>query len=338
MIIAVDAMGGDNAPQVVVQGAFQAAKEWGIDITFVGDRDAIEATLPVGRGRTHIRVHHCKEMVRMDEAPLKAVRSKREASVSVAFDLVKKGAVDAVVSAGNSGATLAAAILTLGRIEGIERPALPGILPVENGKVILIDVGANVDCRPVHLFQFGVMADAFARSSLGMDNPRVGLLSIGEEGGKGNEQVRSAHDLFRNSPLNFIGNVEGRDIFSGHVQIVVCDGFVGNVVLKLSEGLAEGMVRMLREEMMNSMAGKASLWFNRPMFKRFMQRVDYAEYGGAPILGIKGVGIVCHGGSSVKAIKNAVRMARDFAKEDVQAKLSEQIKAYRSSPPLSQSA
>ncbi len=338
MIIAVDAMGGDNAPEVVVQGAFQAAKEWGIDITFVGDRDIIEATLPAGRDRTHIRVHHCVEMVRMDEAPLKAVRSKREASVSVAFDLVKKGAVGAVVSAGNSGATLAAAILTLGRIEGIERPALPGILPVENGKVILIDVGANVDCRPVHLFQFGVMADAFARSSLGMDNPRVGLLSIGEEGGKGNEQVRSAHDLFRNSPLNFVGNVEGRDIFGGHVQIVVCDGFVGNIVLKLSEGLAEGMVKMLREEMMSSITGKASLWFNRRIFKGFIQRVDYAEYGGAPILGIKGVGIVCHGGSSVKAIKNAVRMARDFAKEDIQAKLAEQIKAYKSSAPLSQSA
>ena len=335
MIIAVDAMGGDNAPEVVVQGAFQAAKEWGIDITFVGDRDAIEATLPQGQDRAHIQVHHCDDMVRMDEAPMKAVRSKREASVRVAFDLLKSGMVDAVVSAGNSGATLAAAILTLGRIEGIERPALPGIFPVEKGKVILIDVGANVDCRPVHLFQFGVMATAFASSCLGMTNPRIGLLSIGEEGGKGNEQVRSAHDLFRDSPLNFVGNVEGRDIFSGQVQIVVCDGFVGNVVLKLSEGLAEGMVRMLKEEMTGSLVGKASLLFNRHIFKGFMQRVDYAEYGGAPILGVKGVGIVCHGGSSVKAIKNAVRMAHDFAKENIQAKLAEQITAYRSSAPLS---
>jgi glycerol-3-phosphate acyltransferase PlsX len=325
MNIAVDAMGGDNAPEVVVQGALQAAVEWGIDITFVGDRDAIEAQLADRQGKAHIQVHHCEDRVRMDEAPLKALRQKRDASVRVAFDLVKKGVVDAVVSAGNSGATLAAAILTLGRLEGIERPALPGILPVEKGRVIVIDVGANVDCRPVHLFQFGMMADAFARASLGMDNPRIGLLSIGEEGGKGNEQVRSAHDLFRGSRLNFIGNVEGRDIFSGQVQIVVCDGFVGNVVLKLSEGLAEGMVKMLKEEMLGSLASKAGLLFIRRTFKKFMQRVDYAEYGGAPILGIKGVGIVCHGGSSVKAIKNAVRMAHDFAKEKIQDKLSQQI-------------
>jgi glycerol-3-phosphate acyltransferase PlsX len=325
MKIAVDAMGGDNAPEVVVQGAFQAAMEWGIDITFVGDRDAIEAQLADKQGATHIQVHHCEDLVRMDEAPLKAIRQKREASVNVAFDLAKKGAVDAVVSAGNSGATLASAILTLGRIEGIERPALPGILPVEKGRVIVIDVGANVDCRPVHLFQFGIMADAFARASLGMKNPKIGLLSIGEEGGKGNEQVRSAHDLFQESDLNFIGNVEGRDIFSGQVQIVVCDGFVGNVVLKLSEGLAEGMVRMLKEEMFGSLTSKARLLFNRRTFKRFMQRVDYAEYGGAPILGIKGVGIVSHGGSSVKAIKNAVKMAHDFAKEKIQDKLTQQI-------------
>lgn len=326
MRIAVDAMGGDNAPEVVVQGAFQAAMEWGIDITLVGDREAIEEKLVGGRDKAPIAVHHCKDVVRMDEAPLKAIRQKKDASVAVAFDLHKKGQVDAVLSAGNSGATLAAAILTLGRIEGIERPALTGILPSDNGKVIVIDVGANVDCRPNQLFQFGMMADAFARSTLGMTNPRVGLLSIGEEGGKGNEQVRSAHDLFRESHLNFIGNVEGRDIFTGQVQIVVCDGFVGNVVLKLSEGLAEGLVKMLKDELMGSLAGKTGLLFNRGIFKRFMRRVDYAEYGGAPILGIKGVGIVCHGGSSVKAIKNAIKMAHDFAKEEIQTKLSQHIK------------
>jgi len=326
MKIAVDAMGGDNAPEVVVQGAFQAAMEWGVDVTLVGDREAIEAYLPAGGDKASIQVHHCKDVVRMDEAPLKAIRQKKDASVAVAFDLHKKGLVDAVLSAGNSGATLAAAILTLGRIKGIERPALTGILPSDNGRVILIDVGANVDCRPIQLFQFGLMADAFARTTLGMTNPRVGLLSIGEEGGKGNEQVRSAHDLFRESHLNFIGNVEGRDIFTGQVQIVVCDGFVGNVVLKLSEGLAEGLFKMLKEEMLGSLAGKTGLLFNRRIFKKFMKRVDYAEYGGAPILGIKGVGIVCHGGSSVKAIKNAVKMAHDLAMEEIQTKLSQQLK------------
>ena len=325
MRIAVDAMGGDHAPSVVVQGAFEAAKEWGIDITYVGDRGAIEAQLGEKQGVADIQVHHCEQKVRMDEAPLKALRHKKEASVSVAFDLVKKGEADAVVSAGNSGATLASAILTLGRIEGIERPALPGILPVENGRVIVIDVGANVDCRPVHLFQFGVMADAFARTSLGMNHPKIGLLSIGEEGGKGNEQVKSAHDLFQDSNLNFIGNVEGRDIFSGQVQIVVCDGFVGNVVLKLSEGLAESLVKMFKEEILGTLTSKAGLLFNRRTFKRFLKRVDYAEYGGAPILGVKGVGIVCHGGSSVKAIKNAVKMAYDLSKEKIQTKLSQQI-------------
>jgi glycerol-3-phosphate acyltransferase PlsX len=325
MRIAVDAMGGDDAPGVVVQGASQAAMEWGIAVTFVGDRDSIEAQLADIQPMADIQVHHCEETVRMDEAPIKALRQKKDASVSVAFDLVKGGEADGVVSAGNSGATLAAAILTLGRIEGIERPALPGILPVEKGRVMVIDVGANVDCRPEHLFQFGMMADAFARTFLMIDNPKIGLLSIGEEGGKGNEQVRSAHDFFQDSCLNFIGNVEGRDIFSGQVQIVVCDGFVGNVVLKLSEGLAEGMVKMLKEELLGSLGTKAGHLFNRETFKRFTQKVDYAEYGGAPILGIKGVGIVCHGRSSVKAIKNAVKMAHDLVKEKIQDKLSQQI-------------
>ena len=322
MKVAVDAMGGDHAPEVVVQGALKAASEWGMDIILVGDRDLIVEKLGSNQGMTTIEVHHCGEMIHMDEPPLKAVRHKKDASVVVAFDLLKKGKVDAVVSAGNSGATLAAAIFALGRVEGIERPALPGILPSENGNVILIDVGANVDCRPVHLFQFGIMADAFAKTYMAMTNPRVGLLSIGVEGGKGNEQVRVAHDLFKNSPLNFVGNVEGRDIFTGQVQIVVCDGFVGNVALKLSEGIVEAAAKMLKREMMDSFAGKAGFWLGRRSFKKFKKKLDYAEYGGAPILGIKGAGVVCHGGSSAKAIKNAIMTATNYAKNNIPERLS----------------
>ena len=329
MKIAVDTMGGDNAPEVVVQGALQAASEWGMDIILVGDREAILNELGRSLDTSHIEVHHCAEVVLMDEPPLKALRQKRDSSIRVAFELAKKGEVDGVVSAGNSGATMAAATLTLGRVEGVERPGLASIFPGDKGHVILIDVGANVDCRPEHLFQFGVMAHAFATSCLGMNDPKVGLLSIGEEGNKGNEQVRLAHDLFRVSNLNFIGNMEGHHIFSGQVQIVVCDGFVGNVALKLSEGVAEAITKMLKETMMSSLAGKVGFLFGRGAFKKLKERLDYAEYGGAPILGIRGVGIVCHGGSSARAIKNAINTAANYVKNDIQERLFLQMAQFQ---------
>lgn len=329
MNIAVDAMGGDHAPEAAVQGALQAAHEFGMQVTLVGDRETISGQLGNNLKGAPIGVHHCREVVQMDESPLKAVRKKKDSSIRVAFELTKKGETDAVVSAGNSGATLAAGVLALGRVERVDRPALAGIFPSDRGKVILIDVGANVDCRPVHLFQFGLMAHAFATTCLNMSNPKVGLLSIGEEGGKGNEQVRLAHELFRASPLNFIGNVEGRDIFSGHVQIVVCDGFVGNVALKLSEGMAEVITRMLREEMKSSIAGRAGLLLGNRSFKRLRRKLDYAEYGGAPILGINGVGIVCHGSSSARAIKNAVKMAAIYVKDQIQERLAVQMADLR---------
>lgn len=329
MKIAVDAMGGDHAPEMVVRGALEAASELGMDITLVGHRDAISNELGENQERAPIGVHHCEEVVHMDEKPLKAIRRKKDSSISVAFDLIKRGEVDAVVSAGNSGATLAAGILKLGKVEGVERPALAGIFPAEKSNVILIDVGANVDCRPVHLFQFGIMAHAFATSCLGMDDPKIGLLSIGEEGGKGNEQVRLAHDLFKASPLNFVGNVEGRDIFTGEIQIIVCDGFVGNVALKLSEGMAEAITKMLKEEMMGSFAGKAGLLFGHGPFQRVRKKLDYEEYGGAPILGINGIGIVCHGSSSARAIKSAVRMAASYVKKNIHERLTVQMAEFQ---------
>ena len=329
MKIAVDAMGGDNAPKVVVQGAVKASNELGVDIILVGDSKVISVELGDKGERDHIRVHHCGEVVLMDESPFKAVRSKRDSSIRVAFDILKNGEADAVVSAGNSGATMAAAIITLGKVEGVERPALACVIPGDESKVILIDVGGNVDCRPVHILQFGIMANAFATSCLGLQRPKVGILNIGLEAGKGNEQVRLAYDLLQKSPLNFVGNVEGRDIFSGQVDIVVCDGFIGNVALKLSEGLAESVTYRLKESMMGSLTGRALALLGRSLFKRIEETLDYAEYGGAPILGIKGVGIVCHGNSSARAIKNAIKMAVNYVENRVQDRLSGQIAEFQ---------
>jgi glycerol-3-phosphate acyltransferase PlsX len=326
MNVAVDAMGGDNAPEAVVQGAVEIGREQGIDVTLVGDEKVVGDLLSLHKLTNHISVHHCSDAVQMDESPLKAVRQKKDASIRVAFDLIKTGDVHAVVSAGNSGATLAAAILTLGRIEGVDRPAIAGILPGQKGHVILIDVGANVDCRPNYLFQFGVMGNAFATSCLGMRNPKVGLLSIGEEGGKGNEQVRLARKLLEQSPLNFVGNVEGRDIFTGEVEIIVCDGFVGNVALKLSEGMAKAMTRSLKTELMASFFGRAALVFGRRSLKRYWRKIDYEAYGGAPLLGINGVGIVCHGGSSARAIKNAIKLAARYVGNQALDKMLIQLK------------
>lgn len=325
MNIAVDAMGGDYAPQVAVRGAVQAVSEVGVHVTLVGNREILSEELALHSSADGIHIHHCEETVHMDEPPLKAIRQKKDASIKVAFELVKRGVADAVVSAGNSGATLASGVVVLGRLEGVERPAIASVLPGDKGYVILIDVGANVDCRPNHLFQFGVMAHAFGSSCLGMENPAIGLLSIGEEGSKGNELVRLARGLYEKSPLNFIGNVEGRDIFTGDVQIIVCDGFVGNVALKLSEGMAEAVTRFLRTELRNSIFGQAALLFGRRSLDSFKKKLNYEEYGGAPLLGINGVGIVCHGKSSSNAIKNAIRLAAQY----VDNRLLEKMREHR---------
>lgn len=322
MNVAVDAMGGDHAPESVVKGATEAVSELGINITLVGDETAIVKELDSHPSSGHINVHHCEEVVNMYESPLKAVRQKKDSSIKVAFDLAKRGDADAVVSAGNSGATLAAGVLTLGRLQGVERPAIASILPSEGGHVILIDVGANVDCRPRHLFQFGLMAQAFACSCLGVEDPKIGLLSIGEEGSKGNEQVRLARKLFESSQLNFVGNVEGGDILKGEVDIIVCDGFVGNVALKLSEGIGKSMSNLLKTGLLSSFLGRAALMCGRKSFVSFKRKIDYEAYGGAPLLGINGVGIICHGGSSARAIKNAISLAAQYVDNRVLEKMA----------------
>ena len=330
MNIALDAMGGDHAPEVIVQGALWAQSELGVYITLVGDQNLIWKELSKGgKIGNSIQIHHCSQMVTMDESPLKVLRHKKDASIMVAFDLVKSGQAEAVVSAGNSGATVGAAVLTLGRIKGVERPALAGIFPGARGKVVVIDVGASVDTKPKQLFEFAIMGDIFARSLLNIDNAKVGLLSIGEEGTKGNEQVRIAHDLFEKGPFNFIGNVEGRDIFSGDVQVIVSDGFVGNVALKLTEGMAEAIGIMFEREMSRNFISKLGFWLGRKAFENFKRNLDYAEYGGALLVGIKGVGIICHGSSSPKAIKNAIKTAAEFVNNRVQERLEEGLAKFQ---------
>jgi len=328
MKIAVDAMGGDDAPEVVVQGALEAASKFGIHVILVGHEAILSGLVGTRAADNLVSIHHCEDVVAMDESPLKALRKKKDSSIRVAFGLAKEGRADAVISAGNSGATLAGGVLALGRIPGVERPAIASIVPTEKGPVILIDAGANVDCRPGQLFQFGVMAHAFGSSCLDMKTPEIALLNIGEEGSKGNELVRYAYDLFEKSTLNFVGNIEGRDLLTGDVKIVVCDGFVGNVALKLTEGTAESMARLMKRELNRSFLGRIAFFLGRKAFSRFARELSYEEYGGAPLLGVKGIGIICHGGSSAKAICNAVNMAAQYAQNRTVEKMSLELKSY----------
>ncbi|BDQ33716.1 phosphate acyltransferase [Pseudodesulfovibrio portus] len=320
-------MGGDFGPQVVVPAAVEAARE-GIAIALVGDEAVVNAELAgCDAEGLDIRVVHASQVVEMDDKPADALRRKKDSSIQVACRLVKDGEAHGVVSAGNSGATVACGMFVLGRIKGVQRPALAGILPTEKNPVVLIDVGANVDSKPQHLFQFGLMADVFARDVLGLDKPSVGILSIGEEEGKGNAAVREAFDLLKKSQLRFIGNVEGRDIFTGEVDIVVCDGFVGNVALKLSEGLATSLGRILKDELKSSWLSKLGTLLSMRAFKRFRKVTDYAEYGGAPLLGLKDIVLVAHGKSNQLAMVNCIRMAatsvRNRAHEHLVEKLAD---------------
>ncbi len=326
MRVAIDAMGGDNAPGVEVEGAVIAAREYSLSVTLVGDEERIRAEL--ARHDTtglDISIHHASEVVGMHDSPSDVMRKKKDSSIRVAFDLVKNGSAEAVVSAGNSGATMAAGMFVLKRIKGIERPAIAQIFPTLKGKTLVLDVGGNVDCKPIHLVQFAIMGSVYARCIMDIDSPRIGLLSNGEEESKGNELTRETNPLLKEAHLNYAGYIEGRDIFNGAVDVVVCDGFVGNVVLKLSEGLSEAVGKMLKEEILKSFLPKIGFLLARPAFQRFMKKVDYAEYGGAPLLGIDGVGMICHGGSNTKAIKNAIRFAHEYAQRGVNQKMAEKL-------------
>ncbi len=324
MRIALDAMGGDHGPDEQIAGAIQALEETDLELILVGDMAAIQACLdqlaPAEDLLARLEIVHTLEVVEMGESPVEAIRKKKNSSVMLAFDLVKKGEAVAAVSAGNSGATMAAAVRKLGRIKHVSRPGIANAFPSLKKPVVVMDVGANVDCRPQHLFQFAIMASAFSRV-FDIESPRVGILSIGEETGKGNQLVRETHALLTNSSLNFIGNVEGRDIFQGNVDVIVCDGFVGNICLKVSEGLIEAATEMIRDGIMGSLKAKIGYFLARPVFRKFKKRVDYAEYGGAPLLGINGTGIICHGKSNAVAIKNAILEAEKI----VEIKVNDRI-------------
>lgn len=325
-------MGGDNAPAVEVEGAVSACRRWGVSIVLVGDADRIQAELSNHKtDGLDIAIVHASEVVGMHDSASDAVRKKKDSSIRVAFDLVKKGRAHAVVSAGNSGATMAAGMFVLKRIKGIDRPAIATIMPNLKDQTLVLDVGGNVDCKPTHLAQFALMGEVYSRYALGKSAPKVGLLSNGEEESKGNELTRDAHRLLKGSPFSYVGYIEGRDIYNGRVDVCVCDGFVGNVVLKVSEGLADAIGTMLRREIKARLLAKVGYLLARPAFAAFKKKVDYAEYGGAPLLGIEGTGVICHGGSSSKAIMNAVHQAREYVdrkvNEELAARLRENVEA-----------
>jgi phosphate acyltransferase len=322
--IAVDAMGGDHGPAVVVEGAVAAVREFGASVVLVGDTSSIEGELArLGASAVGVEVRHASQVVGMGESPSQALRRKRDSSLRIAAELVRDGDASAFVSAGNTGAAMAVAMFVVGVLRGVDRPAIAAVLPNFQRFTILLDVGANVDPKPWHLFQFAIMGHVYARDILGIEKPRVGLLSVGEEEGKGTELTKEAYEQLKDSSLNFIGNVEGRDIYNGRCDVVVTDGFTGNVALKISESLAEMVGAMMREELMRDVRSKLGAALARPAFDRFKKRVDYAEMGGAPLLGIDGAAIICHGASPVKAIKNAVRVAGEWAK----AGLNDHIRA-----------
>ncbi len=315
--IAVDAMGGDHGPSVIVDGALAAARHLDIELVLVGEAGVLEAALSCALDRSALRVAivDAPDVVGMHEAASSA-RRRADSSIRVAADLVARGDAAALFSAGHTGATVVAAHTAFGMIRGVDRPALATVLPTREGSAVLLDVGATVECRPVHLLQFAVMGSVYAKVALGIAQPRVGLLSIGEEESKGNDLTRDAHRLLKTSTVNFIGNIEGREIYSGKADVIVCDGFTGNVVLKTSEGLVDVVETLLGEELQGTFSSQVGYLLSRRAFRRFRRRVDYSEYGGAPLLGVAGLAIVGHGRSSAKAVRNAVATASRFAATD----------------------
>jgi len=327
MKIVVDAMGGDHAPDVVIDGSLAAIKEYDVDIVLVGDQPRIEALLNKAKYTgDRITVQHASEAIEMCEPAANSIRRKRDSSIVVGLGLVKEGKGDAFFSAGNTGAVVCGATLELRLLPGIERPGIGIVTPTLKGNSLIIDVGANIDPKPVQLLQYGIMADAYSKNILNKDNPSVGLLNIGEEEKKGTEFLREAYGLLEKSKLNFIGNVEGKDLFKGKSDIIICDGYVGNVALKVSEGAVEAMQTFLKRHLLSSFWGKLGLIFMMPSLKNLKKELDYAEYGGALLLGVNGVVIIGHGRSNKKAIKNAIRVAKEEVERQVNAKILEAIK------------
>lgn len=337
MYIALDAMGGDYAPESNLKGAILFAKETNISVYLVGNKEVLKPLLEKEGGKNlPIEIVHAEEVIEMHEPPSNAVRKKRKSSMYIAAKLVREGKAQAFVSAGNTGAAMAVSKFIVGSAPGIERPGIAVAFPTKKGKpTVLIDVGANVDCRPRHLVYFAVMGHTYVKEILkSSDNPKVGILSIGEEEGKGNELVKETYPLLKMSNLNFVGNAEGRDIFTGDFDVIVCDGFVGNVVLKTSESLGSIIVDMIKQEVKKSMISKIGAALMLPAIKRFKKKADFAEYGGAPLLGTKASCIITHGRADARAIKNALKVATEFVETNFNEKLHENIEKLLPEPLL----
>jgi phosphate acyltransferase len=331
LTIALDAMGGDHAPKVEVDGAVRAAGSLGVKVILVGQQDLVRQELEqhAGYRQLPIEIVHATERVTMQDSAAKAVRTKRDSSMRVASRLVRDGCAQGFVSAGNTGAVMATAKMVQGVVPGVERPALLGVFPTMVGApVVLVDVGANVDCTADMLAQFAIMGEIYSRTILRRPSPRVGILSIGEEEHKGNDLTRAAWPLLKKLPINFIGNVEGRDVYGGAVDVIVCDGFTGNVALKVSEGLVDMFKKLLRDSLEASLAGKIGYVLSKGAIASFRKRLDHSEYGGAPLLGVKGGCIIGHGSSNANAIKNAIRVAAEFSGGNVNRQIEEELMRF----------
>lgn len=324
--IAVDSMGSDNSPHSEIEGSVQAAKAYDVHVVLVGRESLLSPLLKEAGGHgLPIEIRNATQVISMDEPPTAALRKKRDSSIRVAADLVRERIASGLVSAGNTGAVMATSKMVIGAVPGVDRPALAAVLPTLAGHAVLLDVGANVACKPHHLVQFAVMGHLFSKKIIGVASPRVGLMSVGEEESKGNELTKEVHKALKQLNLNFIGNVEGRDIYNGRADVIVCDGFTGNVALKTSEGLIEAVLKLLRDELSTNLQAKLGALLSQRSFKRLKKRLDYSEYGGAPLLGLRGVSIICHGRSSSNAIKNAIRVAREFAENQINANLETEL-------------
>jgi glycerol-3-phosphate acyltransferase PlsX len=324
--IAVDAMGGDHAPLVNVDGAVAAAREFGIGSLLVGKPAELEPLLrESGYSGSDIEIVEAPEVVTMDDPATAAIRKKRNSSIRIAANCVRDGRAEGLVSAGHTGAAMVCGKMVVGTIEGVDRPALATVLPNLTGHCLLLDVGANPDTKTPHFKEFAIMGSVYAELAFGKKNPSIGLMSIGEEDSKGTEQTKEVFKTLKDTGLNFVGNVEGRDVFNGTVDVIVTDGFTGNVILKVSESLSEMVEKLLREEIKRTLQASVGFLLSRDAFRRFKQRLDYSEYGGAPLLGVKGCVIICHGRSSAKAIKNAIRFAAEFSRRNLAQKIQAQI-------------
>lgn len=331
MRIALDSMGGDRAPSVVVDGALSALGEadGDLEVVLVGRQDDVRKALGSrGSAQSRLSIVDAPDVVAMDEAPASTLRKKKQSSIAVGLRMQKEGAAEGFISAGNTGAVTANAIFGLGRIKGVSRPAIATFAPTRMGPCIILDVGANVENKPRHLLQFGIMGSCYAQVALRKERPRVGLLNVGEERTKGGDLLTEAYDMLERAGLNFIGNVEGRDIFRGDVDVVVCDGFVGNVILKFTESVVDMFYAVMKKELTKDIRAKFGALLLKPAFRKLRETFDYAEYGGAPLLGVDGACMICHGSSSAVAIKNAILATRRFIKYDVNSAIEERLKEY----------